>query len=95
MAERLGLPAPRLAVQTEALEEGEQVLGGEHEFQPDLVGGELAEGKQRSPVSLPQRMRSSTRAWPRWRASSWARSASSWSVMKTWKRKPWWSVKVS
>ena len=35
------------------------------------------------PVSLPQRMRSSTRAWPRWRASRYAMSVSSWSVMKT------------
>ena len=32
MAERLGFPPTRLAVEAEALEEGEQVLGGEHQF---------------------------------------------------------------
>src|SRR2546423_7155208 len=45
MAERLGLPEARRAVQAEGLEEGEQVLGGENQLQPDLVGGELAEGE--------------------------------------------------
>lgn len=52
MAERLGFPGARLAVQAEALEEGEQVLGGEHELQPDLVGSELAEGEAAQPGVL-------------------------------------------
>ena len=45
MAERLRFPAACLSVQTEPLEEGEQVLDGEHQLQPDLVGRELAEGE--------------------------------------------------
>ncbi len=45
MAEPLRLPAARLAIRAEPLEEGEQVLGGAHQLQPDLVGGELAEGE--------------------------------------------------
>ena len=52
MAERLGLPGACLAVQAEALEEGEQVLGGEDQLQPDLVGGELAEGEVAKPGVL-------------------------------------------
>jgi len=44
MAERLGLPVARVPIQAEPLEEGEQILGGEHQLQPDLVGGELVEG---------------------------------------------------
>jgi hypothetical protein len=58
-----GLPAPGLSLQAEPLKEGEQVLGGEHQLQPDLVGGELVEGEVPQAVSLPQRMRSST--WAR------------------------------
>jgi hypothetical protein len=62
MAERLGFPAARLALQAEAPEEGEQVMGGEHDLKPDLVGANWRKGNLRRPVSLPQRMRSSTRA---------------------------------
>jgi hypothetical protein len=54
MAKGLRLPAGRLAVQAEALEEGEQDLGGggEHELQPDLVGGDPAEGDATQPGVL-------------------------------------------
>src|SRR5215472_5633226 len=44
-AERLGFPAACIAVEAEALEEGEQVLSSEHQLQPDLVGRELTEGE--------------------------------------------------
>src|SRR5215469_17588021 len=52
VAEPLRLPAARLAIQAEVLEEGEQVLGGEHQLQPDLVGGELTEGEVAEPGVL-------------------------------------------
>src|SRR5215472_4213850 len=52
MTERLRLPAARLVVEAEALEEGEQVLSGEHQLQPDLVGGELAEREVAEPGVL-------------------------------------------
>jgi hypothetical protein len=52
MAETLRLPTARLAFQAESLEEGEQVLSGEHELQPDLVGRELAEGEVAEPGVL-------------------------------------------
>jgi hypothetical protein len=29
----------------EALEEGDQVLGGEHQLKPDLIGSEVVEGQ--------------------------------------------------
>src|SRR5215469_13005255 len=52
MPKSLRFPAPCLAIQAEALEEGEKVLGSEHQLQPDLVGGELAEGELAEPGVL-------------------------------------------
>jgi hypothetical protein len=43
---------PSLALQAEPLEEGEQVLGGEHQLQPRLIGSELAEGEVAQPGVL-------------------------------------------
>lgn len=59
------------------------------------VWAKSRKGKFESPLSLPQRMRSSTRAWPRWVRSSWAMSAPCWSVMNTWWRQPSLSIKDS
>ena len=59
MTKPFGSQRGRLSFQTKSLEEGEQVLGGESEFHPDLVANRR-KGKLRSPLSLPQRMRSST-----------------------------------
>jgi hypothetical protein len=44
-------------------------------------------------MALAARMRSSTWAWGRWRASNTTGSGSGWFVMNTWKRWPWASVK--
>ena len=43
VAELLGLPSLRFANQAQALEEGDQVLCGEHQLHPDLVGQEVLE----------------------------------------------------
>lgn len=53
MAERFGFPAARRSVQIEPLEEGKQVLGGEDQLQPDLVGSELTEEGVAQPGVLP------------------------------------------
>jgi hypothetical protein len=45
VAEPLRPPTLRFADQAEALEEDDQVLGGEHQLQPDLIGSELVEGE--------------------------------------------------
>jgi hypothetical protein len=52
VAEPPGLPAPGLSVQALPLEEGEQILGREHQLQPDLVGGELVEEEVPQPGVL-------------------------------------------
>src|SRR5262245_45997371 len=52
MTEPLGFPSACVAVEAEALEEGEQILGGEHKFRPDLVGSELAEREVAQPGVL-------------------------------------------
>jgi hypothetical protein len=52
IAELLGLPSAGLALQAEALVEDQQVLGGEHQLQPNLVGGEAPEGEVLEPGVL-------------------------------------------
>src|SRR5262249_32129611 len=49
VAEFLGLPVTRLTLQAKALVEDQQILGGKHQLQPDLVGGKVTEGKVLEP----------------------------------------------
>jgi len=52
VAEALRFPLGGLAVEAEALRPGDQVLGDEHQLQPDFVGGEVAEGQVAQPRRL-------------------------------------------
>lgn len=70
-------------------------LGGEHQLQPDLVGGELAEGEVAQPGVLTAAdavLDVGVGAVP---GLELGQVVAAWSVMKTSKRTPWWSVKVS
>lgn len=57
-AEGLQFPALHVLGQVEEAEVSQQVLGEQHQLQPDLVHRGRVEGELASPVSLPQRMQS-------------------------------------
>jgi hypothetical protein len=95
VAELPGLPAPGLSLQAQPLEEGEQVLGGEHQLQPDLVGGERLEGEVPEPGVLAAADAVLDVGAGAMAGLELGQVVASRSVMKTWKRNPWWSVKVS
>ena len=58
-----------LVGQEHRLGQGKQVRGDQGELDPDLVDVGVPGGRCPMPVSLPVRIRSSTRAWARCRAS--------------------------
>jgi hypothetical protein len=69
VAQRLRFTDGEVTVQEDGLGPGDQVVGGQGQVQPDHVDGDMPGGNRPRPVSLAQRMRSSTRAWARCRAS--------------------------
>ena len=95
LAQRLRLASGEVAVQQDGLGPGDQIAGGQGELSQTALIANSRDGKRPSPVCLPQRMRSSTVAWPRWRASSAASCPIGVSVAKAWNRQPLMSVKDS
>ena len=95
LAQRLRLASGEVAVQQGGLGPGDQIAGGEGELSQTALIANSRDGKRPTPVCLPQRMRSSTVAWPRWRASSAASCPIGVSVAKAWNRQPLMSVKDS
>lgn len=69
IAEALGTGFGEVAVQAQGLCPGHEVLGQQHDKGPGRVEANLWPGMCASPVALASLMRSSTWAWPRWRAS--------------------------
>jgi hypothetical protein len=95
VAQRLRFSLCKFIVEQGGLGPGDQVRGGQRELEPGGVDREHPGRNRPRPVSLPQRMRSSTVACARCRVSSAASCPAGVSVAKAWNRQPWMSVKVS
>lgn len=72
VAQGFGFAVGQVAVEEQVLGPGDQVDACEGELEPGGVERELSGRNRPMPVSLAQRMRSSTRAWARCLASRWA-----------------------
>ena len=84
VAQQFGLGLGQVAVQEGGLGPSDQVGRGQRELQPGLVDLELSDGNRPIPVCFRFLMRSSTRAWPRCRASSQASWPGGVSVARHW-----------
>ena len=69
VAEGGWLAAGELAGEAQCLGPGEQVGGGQGQLEPAWFCWYPRQGRLRRPVALPALIRSSTRAWERWRTS--------------------------
>ena len=85
VAQAFGFGSGELAGEQQSLGPADEVVRERDDLQPDLVVGEVRNGRLRMPVSLSLRIWSSTRARPRWSRSS-AGTGPVWSVRIAWKR---------